>query len=224
MPDPREHHLKVERTARYYTLGDESKKQKEMWIVIHGYRNLAKNFIDWFAPIASEAFILAPEALSRFYTRGSGGPESPSTVGASWMTREDRDNEIEDYIAYFDHLYGTIQTIRPEKLVLLGFSQGCPAVMRWVAKGLVQPDHVLVWSGDVPRDLDFDGYKAKAQLMKNTWMIYGDADTTLDQAIYAEGESLLEIHGIPHETIRFTGGHEIIAESLVSVRNKLLSA
>lgn len=224
MPEPREHHLRVERTARYYSLGDESRKQKEMWIVIHGYRNLAKNFIEWFAPIASDAFIIAPEALSRFYTKGSGGPESPSAVGASWMTREDRDNEIEDYIAYFDRLYDTVQTVRPEKLVLLGFSQGCPAVMRWVAKGLVQPDHALIWSGDVPRDLDFNGYKANAKLMKSTWLVYGDADTTLDEAIYKEGEALLEAHGIPHETIRFSGGHEIKAESLVSVRSKLLSA
>jgi predicted esterase len=54
--------------------------------------------------------------------------------------------------------------------------------------------------------------------------IYGDADTTLDEAIYKEGESLLETHGIPHETIRFSGGHEINAESLVRVRNKLLSS
>src|SRR5690349_9508611 len=100
MISPQEHHVTVERTARYYTLGDEANKNKELWIVLHGYRNLARNFIEWFSPIAANAFIVAPEALSRFYTKGSGGPDSPSTVGASWMTREDRLNEIQDHVAY----------------------------------------------------------------------------------------------------------------------------
>jgi len=223
MIESHEHHLKVERTARYYTLGDESNKTKELWIVLHGYRNLARNFIEWFTPIAGNAFIVAPEALSRFYTKGSGGPESVSPVGASWMTREDRLTEIQDHIAYFDRLYDTVAEARPEKLILLGFSQGCPAVMRWVANGMIEPDHVLIWSGDVPRDLDFDAYKAKSGTIK-TSMVYGDDDPILEAAIYKEGEMLLRTHSIPFDTIPFSGGHDIKTDALSNVRKKILSA
>jgi predicted esterase len=222
MIEPTEHHLKVERTARYYTLGDGSNKSKELWIVLHGYRSLAGNFIESFSPIAANAFIVAPEALSRFYTKGSGGPESPSSVGASWMTREDRLNEIQDHVAYFERLYEHIVEARPQKLILLGFSQGCPAVMRWIAKGLVVPDHVLIWSGDVPRDLDFEAYRGKSATIK-TWMVYGDNDQILDDAIYKEGEMLLQTNNIPSATIRFSGGHEIKDNVLVKVRDQILS-
>jgi predicted esterase len=222
MIERQEHHIKVERTARYYTLGNEANKTKEMWVVLHGYRNLARSFIEWFSPIATAAFIVAPEALSRFYTKGTGGPDSSSTVGASWMTREDRLNEIQDHVAYFDRLYETTTEARPEKLILLGFSQGCPAVLRWTANGKIKPDHVLIWSGDVPRDLDFQRYKAKSDELK-TWMVYGNNDTILEEGIYKEGEMLLQTHGIPHASILFSGSHEIKADTLVAVRKQILA-
>ena len=213
-----EYHLQVERTARYYTLGNE--KSDELWIVLHGYRTLASDFIQSFAPIADDAFIVAPEALSRFYSKGSGGPESPSSVGASWMTKEDRLNEIKDHTAYLDKLYTHIAKSKPKRLILLGFSQGCPAVMRWVARGNVKPDHVLIWSGDVPRDLDFDAYKAAG--VRETLMINGDNDTLLDSSIYVEGETLLATHNIPSATIHFAGGHEIPADALTEVRKRIV--
>jgi predicted esterase len=217
-----EHHITVERTARYYTLGDEARKSQELWIVLHGYRNLGRDFAEWFAPIRQEAFVVAPEALSRFYTKGAGGPESVSPVGASWMTREDRLSEIADHIAYLDRLYERLtQGKRPLRLILLGYSQGCPAVMRWVAKGKVKPDQVLIWAGDVPRDLDFNAYKAKST---KTYMVYGDNDTILDNALYTEGEELLRTHEIPFETIRFSGGHEIPADALTAVRKRIIDA
>lgn len=216
-----EHHLKVERTARYFTLGNASKKADELWIVLHGYRTLASDFIKVFEAIGNYAFVVAPEGLSRFYTKGSGGPESPNAIGASWMTREDRLNEIADHVAYLDKLYKhSTNGIQPKKLILLGFSQGCPAVMRWVSNGNVKPDQVLLWSGDVPRDLNFEAYKAAG--VKATTMVYGDNDTLLDNALYAEGETLLREHGIPNAAIRFSGGHEIPPDALTSVRKRIL--
>ena len=48
---------------------------------------------------------MAPEALSRFYADVTPGRHGPtSTVGATWMTREDRENEIRDYVAYLDEM------------------------------------------------------------------------------------------------------------------------
>ena len=43
--------------------------------------------------------IIAPEGLSRFYKNGFYGE-----VVSSWMTKEDRLNEINDYILYLDTL------------------------------------------------------------------------------------------------------------------------
>ena len=64
--------LDVRRSARYYEMGDRS--SAENWIVLHGYGQLAANFIQRFEPVASGRRIIAPEALSRFYT----APTDPS--------------------------------------------------------------------------------------------------------------------------------------------------
>ena len=77
-----------------------------MWVVCHGYRQLARRFIREFQGIAgAERRIVAPEGLSRFYLDEEGGPHGPEArVGATWMTREDRIAEIDDYVAYLDAL------------------------------------------------------------------------------------------------------------------------
>ncbi len=64
----REHHLPVTRTARYHTLGPESGAPKQLWIVCHGYGQLAARFLRHFEIINDGTrLIVAPEALSRFY-------------------------------------------------------------------------------------------------------------------------------------------------------------
>jgi hypothetical protein len=64
-------------------------------LVTHGYGQLAKTFIRRFEPIMdAQTLVVAPEGLSRFYWGGFDGP-----VVASWMTREDRLDEIADCAA-----------------------------------------------------------------------------------------------------------------------------
>src|ERR671913_1620 len=94
------HALVVPRTARYYTLGPTHGFPRELWIVCHGYGQLASRFVSQFAALDDGTrLIVAPEALSRFYLdpipkrRNEASPR----VGASWMTREDRESEIADY-------------------------------------------------------------------------------------------------------------------------------
>lgn len=100
-----EHHIQTTRTARYYSLGSFDDDITELWFVLHGYSQRAEDFIANFIPIIREGMlIVAPEALSRFYSRGFAGE-----VAASWMTREDRMHEIADYILYLDTLFAEIR-------------------------------------------------------------------------------------------------------------------
>ena len=87
---PQEHHLNVNRTARYYTIGDLENKPNEVWFVLHGHMYLAKQFIRYFRVLETDRrLIVAPEGLSRSYVN-----HKERRVGASWMTKEDRLNEI----------------------------------------------------------------------------------------------------------------------------------
>src|SRR5688500_9204944 len=87
-----EHHITVRRTARYYTLGPVDGDVAEVWIVCHGFAQLAGRFMRHFTAIDDGTrLIVAPEALNRFYVEAVPGVHGPdSKVGATWMTREDR--------------------------------------------------------------------------------------------------------------------------------------
>src|SRR5207237_10690301 len=108
--------------------------------------------------------LVAPEGLSRFYV-GEGATER--RVGASWMTREDRLAEIEDYVRYLDAVYDDVfgRLDRARVTVhALGFSQGAATVSRWTAMGTSRIDRVLLWGGELPPDLELAGAHVAGRL------------------------------------------------------------
>src|SRR6266550_1297389 len=132
-----EHHLSVARTARYYTLGEPG--ATEVWFVCHGYGQLAGRFLRRFEPIADGSrLVVAPEGLNRFYV-GS-GEHRDQPVGATWMTREDRLNEIADYVKYLDAVYADVFGGKPTaaRVRALGFSQGAAPGTRGVTRATAQ--------------------------------------------------------------------------------------
>jgi predicted esterase len=146
-----EHHIEIKKTARYLTLGELNEKTKEVWFVLHGWGMNVKGFLQSFEPLLNdEIFFIAPEALNRFYVKGTGGE-----IGATWMTREDRLNEIKDYIAYLDSVYTEhdLQKKSSIKITALGFSQGASTVTRWVDATKNRIDNLIVYAGEVAPEL-----------------------------------------------------------------------
>jgi len=213
-----EHHLQTTRTARYYSLGSFDGELKELWFVMHGYAQRAEDFIRNFSPIVSDGvLVIAPEALSRFYSKGFSGD-----VAASWMTREDRMHEIDDYIRYLDNLYAEIKfqlKKPPKKIIALGFSQGCPTVLRWQAEGRSPANEIVIWSGDVPRDLAFGKFKPNTESTRK-WFVYSPTDEFIKPEIFQESQELFMANGIPFQLIKFDGGHKIPDVPLKELRGK----
>ena len=145
-----ENHITISKTARYFTLGRLSEKTRQIWIVIHGFRQSAKSFLQEFEPLATETnFFIAPEALNRFYLTRQG-----KDVGASWMTREDRLNEIKDYVNYLDQLYANLNlSDYNAKIIALGFSQGASTLTRWLNYTQHKIDTAIVYAGEVAPEL-----------------------------------------------------------------------
>ena len=96
----KEHQIKFPKTAHYYTLGNPDKSIQKLFIVMHGYGQLASRFVYKFDQLPEDCLVLAPEGFSRFYWN-----EKKGLVGASWMTKANRLVEIEDYSDYIQHLY-----------------------------------------------------------------------------------------------------------------------
>jgi predicted esterase len=215
---PQEHHLRVTRTARYVTLGRPHAGLREVWFVCHGHGQLAARFIRHFAPIADRSrLIVAPEALSRFYLDPvSSGPAADRRVGATWMTREDRLSEVNDYVGYLDALHTHVfrQVDRSAvRLHVLGFSQGAATVCRWVCDGHASPDDVTLWAGVVPPDLELvtDGTALRAARLR---LVVGSRDEFATAEAIAQQEERLRTAGIGFSTTVFDGGHVLDAGTL----------
>ena len=96
-----ENHIKIAKTARYFQLAEIGSEIREVWFVCHGYGQHAGYFLKHFECLNNGGrLIVAPEGLSRFYLDGFYG-----RIGASWMTREDRLNDIKDYVLFLDAMY-----------------------------------------------------------------------------------------------------------------------
>lgn len=215
MTGPRERHLQVARTARYWTLGDPN-SASDVWFVLHGYGQLARRFLVRFGPVdGPRRCIVAPEALSRFYVGGQGrhGPES--RVGATWMTREDREHEIEDYVRYLDDVArDVLGTRRPERVTVLGFSQGVATASRWTVLGALRPARLLLWGDYLPPDLDLARARA-AWRDTEVILVRGAHDPTLDDPVLADAETArVAAAGLTTRLLSYPGRHEIDAATL----------
>ncbi|NBY39867.1 MAG: hypothetical protein EBQ66_02935 [Flavobacteriia bacterium] len=103
---------------RYFTLQDRNPEDcNHLVIALHGYGQLAAYFIQKFKSLSPTLFVLAPEGPHRFYLEGSSG-----RVGASWMTKEARELDIENNLAWLNALMLDFTSKHSfDKISLLGF-------------------------------------------------------------------------------------------------------
>ena len=213
------HHISVPKTARYSLSGPPPGQGKGLLFALHGYGQLAPYFIQKLAAVAAEGWsVVAPEGNHRFYLKGNSG-----RVGASWMTAEDRLSDIDDLVGMLDLVYDEIlasaqETAKTERpIVVLGFSQGVPAALRWAAMGRANFDRIIAHSGPFPTDLP------EGSAPPSGWppvdMLLGTEDP-YSQSVGAKkatdmaNESAAS-HGIPCEVHTFTGAHHIHPPSVL---------
>lgn len=211
----KENKLTVPRTARYYTLGTPSEKVITLWIVCHGYGQLARYFLRHFHVLENDdTVIVAPEGLSRFYLDGFSG-----RIGATWMTKEDRLSEIEDQSVYLNLLLQEVMQQLPEtvKVNVLGFSQGGATVCRWLTTASVPCHRLILWAAAFPEDIDFETGKAAFQSLPVD-VVYGTKDEFITPATLERQQQLISQLCINPTIHTFDGGHTINAEMLLNLK------
>ncbi|MCF8464808.1 MAG: hypothetical protein K9G41_08200 [Flavobacteriales bacterium] len=207
--------VEVPRTARYFSLNSVQPTTKNIWIVLHGYGQLAEYFIKHFEDLnPEENFIIAPEGLSRFYVDGLMG-----RVGASWMTKEDREEEIKDQSNYINAVLkdsGVDPTNTSYRFVVLGFSQGTATAVRWFAKNKIRPSQLVLWAGSFPHDID------SAELSDiftdlPVHFVYGNEDQFLKNVNIDEKTAELEKMGMKLKPWTFEGKHVMDKPTLAKI-------
>jgi predicted esterase len=203
-----EHHFTVARTARYEQLGEPSAATRQLWLVAHGYGQLAEYFIRHFRPVHAAdpegTVVVAPEALSRFYLAGNEG-----RVGASWMTTADRQAEIADQSAYLNALLAQLLAACPPdvRVTVLGFSQGTATVSRWLVgrSDGWRPHQLILWAGDFPADIEANAARRLLQGLPVV-LVSGEQDGYVGPGkLRAQAET----HGAQVTTESFEGNHTL---------------
>lgn len=191
--------------ARYSTLGNLSEQTEFVWVVFHGYGQLTEYFIKKFEVIdTNKNYIIAPQGLSTAYLKDFTG-----RVGANWMTKYDRELDIQNNLNYLETLIKAELneiSMTNKKLIVLGFSQGAATASRWIAHTDYQIEKFLVWGGMIAHDIDTVFYK---KMTDKIVLFYGDEDEFISQEGLKTSLMKLKKIGIYPKLIPYQGTHKI---------------
>lgn len=218
-----EHHLTVQRTARYYTIGELTDQTTHVWFCLHGFGQLAQYFSQKFTGLNDgRTLIVVPEALSRSYLNSQ-----YDRVGASWLTREDKEHEINDYLYYLNSLYTTILESKQKAnsslfhITLLGFSQGAATACRWLNNSDIHIDRLILWAGFFPNGLA-ELINPSKLVAVETHYVYGLQDEYIEQLPDPQGYIGRIQADIPQlKLTAYEGGHRVepgVLGNLVSTK------
>jgi predicted esterase len=202
------------RRARYFTAGGTVNPLPEAWIVLHGVGQLASKFLSYHEAIVTpERLVVAPEALNRYYVSRPTANPAEAKPGATWMTREDRENEIADYVDFLDAVWRETAS-GAGRVTVLGFSQGVATACRWVALGTSRIDRLVSWAGQIPPDVDA---ASLAALRDGVTLVAGEADEYASWIAEGRHEARLGAAGVAWDTVTFPGGHRMDRDALHQV-------
>jgi len=196
----------VTRSLRY-AIRNAASTPVHLIYLLHGYGQLAHYFLRKVEHLFPEnVCFVAPEGMHRFYQSGTAG-----RVGASWMTREARELDITENTHALNKLHEQLEaTLQPQKIIVIGFSQGGATAARWIADGKVNTDCFISWASVYPPDLGFPE-QATFQPSKNLFVLGTSDQFFNEEAVEQASKDYLQ-RGF--EIVRFEGGHDLDAAVL----------
>ena len=204
-----EHHIDIQVKASYYTLNNLTEETERVWVVFHGYGQLAAFFIKKFEGLdPKNNFIIAPQGLSKYYLEGVYG-----RVGASWMTKEDRLTEIANQYAYIDQVLSQYN-LAGKELIYFGFSQGTATMGRYAAHAQTSFSKMIIWAGTFPPDTHPDDWN---YLNGSEGIHYYTSKEDIyfkEEMIDQQNETVKKALGVTPELHWYDGGHKVIPELL----------
>lgn len=213
------HTLETKKTGRFFVAGPRAPKDSDKVLVaLHGYGQLPEFFMRRFAAAVEAGWtVIAPEGLHRYYVEGTSG-----RVGASWMTKEAREHDIADTLNWLDQIRThLLPTARPKHCVLLGFSQGVPAAVRWAVRNS-DWDALILWAGVFPPDVDSEAlWRELKSIPIHTAL--GSEDPFFNDRLRADTSAALEAAGLTHLHHPFDGKHAVDGPTLLHVLNQIAS-
>lgn len=208
------HRVTLEYSA-YYAVQEPpaSGSPPPLLVAAHGYGQSAKSFLRGLEALKDEPLLVAaPQGPNAFYWQSN-----PPKIGFSWMTSYRREQAIADLMAYMERFWADLRTrytFDPERVFLMGFSQGSALAFRFGTSGIVRPAGIIACGGDLPPDVAerLDDIPRVPVLI-----VHGTNDPAMGLAKAQEGEAQLREAGFDVATHYFDGAHEIPEEALQAI-------
>ena len=202
--------VEIKTTATVHTYGN-PETAKYIIFALHGYGQLSRYFIRKFYTLSSDYYIVVPEGLHRFYLQGTSG-----RVGSSWMTKEKREDDIKDYIAYLDQIWMQLSNkYKFNKRILLGFSQGGATASRWHQLGNYNASIFILWGAIFPPDLA-QKWEVDFKETEN-YFVVGNKDPYYPQEKITEQTQYFIEKNVNFTVIVFDGKHELNSTTLSEI-------
>lgn len=203
-------------TNTYTTVNSLTAKTKNVWFVCHGIGFLSRYFAAYFEVLnPEENYIIAPQASSKYYLKNE-----YKHVGASWLTKENTQKEIENVMANLNAIYKAEQIPTNVNFYVLGFSQGVSVAMRWVARFKIPCHKLIIYAGSIPHELtkeDFDFIDHNTTKVIN---IVGTKDEYLtEKRMQAELSKMQDLFGDNYFFNTFEGTHQLSKNVLLELSN-----
>ena len=202
-----EHHrLPTSRQGHFYSLG--GSEASELWIVLHGYGQRGEHFIRHFRELTGpDRRVVAPEGLSRFYL-----DDDYEKVGASWMTRLDREDEVDDQLDWLDAVAREIDAAS-RRVTLFGFSQGAPTAGRWLLRRKIAAERLICWGAGLPHDVDLATVRRVFDQVRLEFVV-GREDEFLTTERIARERGRMDAAQLRYQWHEYEGNHRVDAKVL----------
>ena len=198
--------ISYEHTAQYHLSHSLTGKEKEIWILFHGYGQLAEFFLKKFKSLFSEErLFVVPEATNYGYLQGFNG-----RVGANWMTKHERELAIQNNHRYLNSLLGCLLEEYEElpKINVLGFSQGAATASRWIGQVSIPISRLVLWGGGFAHDLNIDNLGDKFK-QTSVSVVLGNQDEFITSESIQKQDELISVLDIQVERYDYPGGHDL---------------
>ena len=210
--------MQISHTVYYSVQVPEQKGPHPFLIVLHGFGQVADQFIRVFEPLARKGILVAaPQAAHQFYTN-----LKEHRVGFSWLTKYERDQSVSDFVAYMEQFYKLLQEayeVDSRGVFMLGFSQGVSMAYRTWAHSSLPVRGVIACGGDLPPDIveQLDALPPIPILL-----VHGRQDEEVLPEKAEQAREQLTAHGLEPEFFDFEGGHVVPSGVLPKLEGMIL--
>jgi predicted esterase len=202
--------LHVDHTVYYAVSAPETSEPAPLLLVLHGFGQVAAEFIKIFEPLVARGILVAaPQAPHQFYKS-----LADRSVGFSWLTRYERDQSVQDFVAYMEKFFALLQRehrIDTRRVFVLGFSQGVSMAYRMWAHSRVPLAGMIACGGDLPPDI---GERLRELPALRVLLVHGRHDQIVLLRKAHEAQAQLQNAGAPVELFEFEGQHLIPPEAM----------